>query len=288
MPTLEVTCPCCGEVYQAEPIGGHRLLCGDSTNERDVAQLMQDDSADAMWTDPPYGVSYVGKTADALTIENDGAEGLEELLADAFGRADDALKPGAPVYVAHPAGALSLTFLQQFLATGWRLHETLIWVKDSFVLGRSDYHYQHEPILYGYTAGGEGRRGRGGENGCWYGDNAQASVFQVARPKRSVEHPTQKPVPLVAQMLHNSTLAGQIVYEPFGGSGSTLIACERLRRRCYVVELSPVFADVILRRWEKEAGRDALLLSVDLDAPALDPNEREELLEMEQEVSVTP
>lgn len=226
----------------------HRLLCGDSTKLDDVARALGDERADCMWTDPPYGVSYVGKTKAKLTLANDSLAGskLLDFLCAAFVAADKrALKEGAAVYVAHPAGALSLQFLLAFDHAGWRLHQTLVWVKDSMVLGHSDYHYAHEPVLFGYTPA-NGRRGRGGEG--WYGDNAQTSVFEVRRPKASEEHPTMKPPELVAAMVRNSSPPGGLVYEPFSGSGSTMAACESIGRVCSAIELDPKYVAVALER----------------------------------------
>jgi DNA modification methylase len=238
-------------------LGDHRLFCGDSTSSSDVSKLMGSDVADMMWTDPPYGVSYVGKTKSALTIQNDGADGLDLLLADAFGRASEVLKDGAAIYISHPAGAKSVVFGVAFLAAGWRLHETLVWAKDSMVLGHSDYHYKHEPILFGYKAGG-GRRGRGGDG--WFGDNSQVSVLEVPRPSRSEEHPTMKPVALVAIMVRNSSAQGQIIYEPFSGSGTTIIACEQLGRKCRAIELSPGYVAVALQRFKDATGKTPTLV----------------------------
>lgn len=238
-------------------LGQHRLLCGDATQRSEVERLFSLGPASAMWTDPPYGVDYVGKTAEALTIENDGEAGLQALLEATFEVADEFLVDGAPVYIAHPAGALSVVFAQAFMDRGWRFHQGLIWVKDSMVLGHADYHYRHEPILFGYTAGG-GRRGRGGTG--WFGDNAQTTVFEVPRPKASREHPTMKPVELIEQHLVNSTAPGNHVYEPFGGSGSTLIACENLGRVCLATEIDAAYCDVIVDRWERHTGGTAELL----------------------------
>lgn len=234
-------------------LGPHRLLCGDSTDKAAVEAFMGGRLADCMWTDPPYGVEYVGKTKDALTIENDTAEGLPALLQGAFATATAILKPGVPVYVAHPPGPLSLEFARAFLEAGWLLRQSLVWVKDVMVLGHSDYHYRHEPILYGYTPGGDGRRGRGGEG--WFGDHSQTSVFEVPRPSRSEAHPNMKPIALIVPAIENSCPPGGLVYEPFGGSGSTLIAAHMSRRVARVVELSPAYCDVICRRWQQATGQ---------------------------------
>lgn len=187
-----------GDIWR---LGPHRLLCGDATDMAAVETMLDGDRCDCMWTDPPYGVDYVGKTKDALTIRNDGSDGLPGLLAGAYAVATAALKPGAPVYIAHPPGALFKVFADAFFDAGWRFHEGLVWVKDAMVLGHSDYHYRHEPIMYGYTAG-EGRRGRGGDG--WYGDHSQTSVFEIPKPSRSSDHPTMKPVELVTRCLNNS------------------------------------------------------------------------------------
>jgi DNA modification methylase len=231
-----------GDLWQ---IGEHRLLCGSSADESDVLRLMGNNKACLMWTDPPYGVSYVGKTKNALTIENDDAEGLEGLLNAAFSNADKVLAGGAAIYVAHPAGGLSVTFGVCFLAAGWRLHQTIIWVKDSMVLGHSDYHFRHEPIKFGYKKG-EGRFGRGGSG--WHGDHSQTSILEFDRPKRSEEHPTMKPVELVAYCVKNSSPQGGLLFEPFAGSGTTLVASQNLNRKCYAIEISENYCAVILER----------------------------------------
>lgn len=238
-----------GDVWR---LGPHRVLCGDSTNIAAVESMMGGDRADCMWTDPPYGVHYVGKTSDALTIQNDTEAGLPGLLAGAFAVATAALKPGAPVYVAHPPGALQREFINAFDQAGWMWRQSLIWVKDNFALGHSDYHYRHEPIFYGFAPGGTGHLGRSGDH--WYGDNAQDSVFEIPKPNRSSEHPTMNPVALVAAMLANSCPRGGLVYEPFGGSGSTLIAAHTLGMLAAVVELDPIYVDVICRRYQKHTG----------------------------------
>jgi len=237
-------------------LGQHRLLCGDATKPEDVARLTDGATAECMWTDPPYGVGYVGKTARALRIANDEAEQGPAVFAAACRVAP--LAPSAPFYVAVPAGPRQLDFLLAVRDVGWRLHRELIWVKNSIVLGHSDYHYAHEPILYGYTPGA-GRPGRGAHAGTrWYGDNSASSVLEYDKPARSIEHPTMKPVALVEECLANSTRAGDAIYEPFAGSGSTLIAAERLGRCCHAIEIDPAYAQVTIERWGAFTGEEAV------------------------------
>jgi DNA modification methylase len=235
-------------------LGRHRLLCGDSTKAEDVARLMAGEKATCLWTDPPYGVEYVGKTKDALRLQNDTAAGLRGLLDSSFANAAKSCVDGAAFYIARPPGALSVTFGNAILDAGWRIHQELQWVKDSMVLGHSDYHIKHETIVFGYMPGG-GRRGRGGDG--WYGDNSQTSVFEVDRPKASPDHPTGKPVDLIMQHLANSSRPDDLVIDLFGGSGSTLIACEQTNRRCAMMEIDPTYCDVIVLRWEQFTGLTA-------------------------------
>lgn len=256
-------------------LGAHRLVCGDSTDPAVLARLMGDERADCLWTDPPYGVEYVGKTKDALRIENDGAAGLGELLRDAFAAVAGVMRHGAPLYVAH-ADTERVTFETAFKAAGFLFRQNLIWVKNTIVLGRSDYHYQHEPILtgqapeepapaaggdelkehtpvlYGFTPGGAGRLGRGGAR--WYGDDSGSTVIEVPKPPANREHPTMKPVDLILPMLRRSVRRGGIVLDPFGGSGSTLIAADIRNAQARVVELDPRYCDVICRRWQQFTG----------------------------------
>jgi len=240
-----------GEIIE---LGQHRVLCGDSTNVAMVARLMGDDLADCMWTDPPYGVDYEGKRTLRRKIENDVSDGLAMMLLAVFTNSDSSLRPGAPIYIASPGGPRLVDFLKGFMEVGWLFRQGLVWVKDSFVVGHSDYHYRHEQILFGYKPG-EGRLGRGGPG--WFGDNKQDSVFDVVRPYNSKEHPTMKPVELIERCLGNSTQAGETVFDPFLGSGSTLIACEKTGRRCLGVEIDRQYADVIVQRWENFTGKKA-------------------------------
>ncbi len=214
------------------------------------------EQASCVWTDPPYGVNYEGGTKAKLTIKNDHPDGLKTLLLEAFAAMDGVLVPGGAIYLAHPAGAGSIVFGEAFLAQGWRLHQTLVWVKSKLVPGHSDYHYRHEPILFGYKPAPEGRRGRGSRG--WYGDNSASSVFEVDTPLRNADHPTSKPVALVEAMVRNSSRTGEIVLDGFLGSGSTLIACEQLGRRCFGIDLDPRYVDVAVRRWEQFTGKTAV------------------------------
>jgi len=187
------------------------------------------------------GVNYIGGTDDKLKFANDMAESLPALLKDVFGIMDTVLINGASIYIAHPQGKLGLLFGQAIIDVGWHLHETLIWVKDTFVLGHCDYHYQHEPIYYGWK----------GKNRKWYVGRDKSTIFEIPRPKRSIEHPTMKPIELIEAHLENSTRKGDLVLDPFCGSGSTLIACERMARKARCVEIEPAYIAVTLERWHQ-------------------------------------
>lgn len=237
-------------------VGSHRLLCGDATDAAAVGRLLAGEQAHVLWTDPPYGVDYVGKTARAMTIAGDAPAGLGDLLRRAFAAIGQVLVPGAAIYVCHQSGPRSIEVLRAFIDQGWRLHQQLIWAKDLLVLGHTDYHYRHEPIAYGFAPGG-GRRGRGG-NG-WYGGDAEDSILEVPRPSASREHPTMKPVELVARCVRNSSRPGDLVLDPFAGSGTTLIAAETLGRRGRGIELDPGYCDAALARLEALTGLEATL-----------------------------
>lgn len=237
-----------GDVWQ---LGPHRVLCGDSTDLAAVKGFMGDTRADVVWTDPPYGVSYVGKTKDALTISNDGADDLDGMLGAAFDAILGVAAPGAAVYIAAPPGPQGISFATA-LADRGMFRQRLVWVKDSLVLGHSDYHYKHEDIYYGFTPATGGRVGRGGDG--WYGDNAQTTILEFPRPKSSLDHPTMKPVELIAYCLGNSSRRGHVVLDLFGGSGSTLMAAHQSGRLARLVELDPVYVDVVCRRWQDHTG----------------------------------
>ena len=229
-------------------LGRHRLLCGDSTSAEDVGRLMGEKKADLLLTDPPYGVSYVGKTKDALTIENDALteSGLEDLIRDAFSLAEANCRPGAYWYATVSPGPLHILFADDWKRRGI-LRQIMVWVKDSMVLGHSEYHYQHEPILFGWIPGERHKNS----------DRTRTTVWQHARPKVSREHPTMKPVELWARAVQDGSIEGESVYDPFLGSGTTLVACEQLGRTCYGMEISPQYCQVIIDRWEKLTGQKA-------------------------------
>lgn len=237
-----------GDVWE---LGESRLLVGDAADEAVVLGVLGDDRADCVWTDPPYGVDYVGKTKDALAIQNDTSKGLPDLLAGAFRTLVAASRPGAPVYVAY-AMREHQAFHDALDSAGIVVRQHLVWVKNTMVLSHADYQYRHEPIIYGFTAGGAGRLGRGGPH--WCGDNRATTVFEVAKPPANRDHPTMKPVELIDGMLANSLPAGGLVLDLFGGSGSTLIAAHRRRSRALLVELDPRYADAICRRWQEHTG----------------------------------
>lgn len=224
-------------------LGSHRLMCGDSTSLEDVKQLTNGSQFDLLLTDPPYGVSYVGKTDNALTIENDSlAEPeLASLIIAAFDNAESASRPGAYWYATVPAGPLHLIFAEDWKRRGI-LRQIMVWVKDSMVLGHSEYHYQHEPILFGWK---EGKRHRNP-------DRTRTTVWSYDRPKANREHPTMKPVPLWAAAIKDGSVAGEIVYDPFLGSGTTLIAADQLGRVCFGMELSPKYCQVIVNRYKAQ------------------------------------
>lgn len=226
-----------GEIYE---LGPHKLLCGDSTDTESWAKLLGDEKLQMVWTDPPYGVSYVGKTKDALTIENDSldSEELYDFLCSAFDAVLSVCSEGASWYVAAPSGNLFHAFASALLERDiWR--HTLIWVKDRFVMGRCDYHYRHESIFYGWTKGAH-----------YFCDKRNLdTVIECPRPGASKIHPTMKPVELIKMMIENSSKPGWIVGDGFGGSGSTLLGCATTGRIARLIELDPKYCDAIRRRW---------------------------------------
>nr|WP_322786996.1 site-specific DNA-methyltransferase [Pseudobacteroides cellulosolvens] len=235
-------------------LGKHRLMCGDSTILQDVLTLMDGKKANTCVTDPPYNVDYTGATKDALKIKNDRLEDgkFYEFLLSAFKNVFEVLDNGGGIYVFH-ADTEGLNFRKAFKDAGFHLANVCIWVKQSMVLGRSDYQWQHEPVLYGWKPTGSHK---------WYSDRKQTTIWNFDRPSKNVEHPTMKPVNLVAYPIKNSSLSNCIVLDPFGGSGSTLIASEQLGRICNTMELDEKYCDVIVKRFINQAERtdDVFLL----------------------------
>jgi site-specific DNA-methyltransferase (adenine-specific) len=232
-------------------LGKHRLLCGDATDAADVARLFNDVTADLVWTDPPYGVDYVGAGPKKLTIANDalGEDGTRRLIAEALRLAP--LRPGGVFYVASPAGPLHLEFLLAIREAGLGMHQTIVWAKDRLVPGRSDYHYRHEPVLYGWRPGGAHH---------FIDDRKQDTIWEIPRPARSATHPTMKPVELVERAVRNSTRPGEVVFDPFAGSGTTHIAAEKSGRTGFAMEIDPRYAQVTIERWQAFTGCSAARL----------------------------
>lgn len=286
-----------GDIYM---LGSHRLMCGDSTDNGDVKILMDGKMGDMIFTDPPYNVSYEGKTSDRLTIKNDKMSGdaFYQFLFDAYTCMFEVIKPGGSIYVAH-ADSEGVNFRKAMMDAGWLYKQCIIWVKNTIVMGRQDHHWQHEPILYGWKPGSRHK---------WYGGRKQSTVinsedgvfvnrvkdgyqitfnngtkkvvlkvpeyetvevlsdemtttWHIDKPLRNGEHPTMKPIKLCARAIENSSKEGDIVVDFFGGSGSTLMACEQTGRVCYTMELDERYCDVIIKRWEQYTGKKALKIN---------------------------
>jgi DNA modification methylase len=287
-PAGDTAVTCRGDLWV---LGEHRLVCGDATSPADVARVVGGEAADAAWTDPPYNVAYESK-AGRIANDDLSAEAFGSFLGAAFAALAEHVRPGGAVYVAH-ADTEGEAFRRAFREAGLKLSGCLVWVKNALVLGRSDYQWRHEPILYGWRPGAAHQ---------WFGGRARTTVVEASdmpwsldatgavqidlgevtlrisgadleveelvgtvrraeKPRRSAEHPTMKPVGLIVPMLQNSTRRGESVLDPFGGSGSTLIACHQTGRRARLVEWEPRYADVIVRRWEEFSGREARLES---------------------------
>lgn len=286
-----------GDIWQ---LGRHRLMCGNATKQADVEKLMDGSLAAMIFTDPPYNVVYEGKTAEKLTIQNDNmpTDKFNQFLRDAFNSMFAANEPGGAIYVCH-ADSEGSNFRGAFQDAGWLLKQCLIWAKNQFVIGRQDYQWQHEPILYGWKPGAAHRWYGGRKQGTVIeevvpliiredeegalltittglqavtirvpsfevlqsGNDGLSTVWRFEKPLRNGEHPTMKPIGLCARAIQNSSRPGEIVADFFGGSGSTLMAAEQTGRVCYISEIDQVYCDVIIRRWEEFTGQKAILLS---------------------------
>ena len=225
-------------------VGRHRLVCGDATSEEDVNKLMDGKRANLILTDPPYGVSFCSSAG--LKIQNDSLknEDFYKFLLSAFKNMVAHAEPGASAYCFH-ADTEGLNFRTAFIDAGFHLAGCCIWVKDSLVLGRSDYQWQHEPVLYGFLKNGKH---------SWHSDRKQTTIWNFKKPKRNENHPTSKPLDLLSYPLQNSSQENAIVVDTFGGSGSTLMACELTNRICFTMELDEKYASVILRRYVDNTG----------------------------------
>lgn len=236
-----------GDIWQ---LGDHRLMCGDSTKASMIQELLSGENVDLYITDPPYNVAYEGKTKDALTIQNDemNDDSFRDFLVNAFMAADSVLKEGASFYIWH-ADIEGYNFRYAVKHCGWLMKQCLIWNKNAMVMGRQDYQWKHEPCLYGWKSGASHN---------WYSDRKQTTVLEFNKPNRNAEYPTMKPIELFAYQIQNSSRKGDIVLDSFGGSGTSIIACEQINRKCYMMELDPHYCDVIINRWETLTGRKAV------------------------------
>jgi site-specific DNA-methyltransferase (adenine-specific) len=229
-----------GDLFE---IGEHRLLCGDSTQTDTFEKLMQGELGDMVVTDPPYNVAYEGGTKEKLTIANDsmGNEEFYNFLYDFYTALGTAVKKGGAIYVWHASSEV-INFGKALVDAGWLLKQQLIWVKNNMVMGRQDYQWKHEPCLYGWLAG---------DSHKWYSDRKQTTVINFDKPQRNGEHPTMKPIGLFAYQIGNSSKSGDIVIDAFGGSGTTMVACEQLKRKARLVEFDPKYCQVIVDRMRK-------------------------------------
>jgi site-specific DNA-methyltransferase (adenine-specific) len=227
-----------GDLFE---IGEHRLLCGDSTDSDAVAKLMDGELADMCHTDPPYNIDYEGGSKKREKIANDKLDDFPKFLYDVYTTISTALKKGGAIYVWH-ASSETHNFIQQFLNAGFLFKSYIVWNKNNSTFGRSDYHWKHEPCIYGWLDGASHK---------WYGDRKQTTVWDIERPSRSDEHPTMKPIPLCSKPLENSSKQGDVVLDVFLGSGSTMVAAHQLKRKCYGMELDPKYCQVIIDRMRK-------------------------------------
>jgi DNA modification methylase len=232
-------------------LGKHRVMCGDSTVLDDVERLMDGAKADLLLTDPPYNVAYEGGTEEKLTIQNDDMsdQDFRQFLRDVYTTANAVMRPGAVFYIWH-ADSEGYNFRGAACDVGWQIRQCLIWNKSSLVLGRQDYHWKHEPCLYGW---------KDGAGHFWGSDRSQTTVLEFDRPRRNGEHPTMKPVELFQYQLENSSKRGGLVLDLFGGSGTTVIAAQKAGRQARLMELDPRYCDVIVKRWQQFTGKTATL-----------------------------
>jgi DNA modification methylase len=246
LPQTPVTLP--GDLWV---LGDHQVLCGDATVTADVQRLLGAEHADLVFTDPPYNVDYEGHTEDRLKIKGDRMSGeqFRQFLNAVFRSYRSIVKPGASLYVCH-SSCWQREFQDGLETAGFAVRCQIIWAKNTFAWGFGRYKFQHEPIFYCHV---------GGEKDPWYGDKSQSTLWEENKPAANRLHPTMKPVELVERSLANSSKAGDVIVDLFGGSGSTLIACERRNRKARLLEIDPCYVDVIVQRWQQYTGKTAIL-----------------------------
>lgn len=239
----ELEKPCFSRLGDVWTLGRHRLVCGDSTKPETYTMLMGETKANLVITDPPYNVNYEG-SAGKIKNDNMAGEKFYEFLLAAFKNMESVMATDASIYVFH-ADTEGLNFRRAFADAGFYLSGCCIWKKQSLVLGRSPYQWQHEPVLYGWKKNGKHQ---------WYTGRKETTIWEFDKPKKNGDHPTMKPIPLLAYPIGNSSMANSVVLDPFGGSGSTLIACEQTDRICRTIELDEKFCDVIVNRYIEQVG----------------------------------
>lgn len=230
-------------------LGNHRLICGDATVNDHVCKLMNEKQADMVFTDPPYNVNYQGKTKDVLKMRNDkmSQDKFYEFLYQSFRNMYAVTRKGGGIYIFH-ADMNTVIFRQAMVKSGWLFKQNLIWAKHHFVFSRQDYHWKHEPILYGWKPG---------KSHNWFGNRKQTTIWSYDRPMRNRQHPSMKPIEIPKQAIQNSAPSNGIVLDLFLGSGSTLLAAEQSQRVCYGMEIDPIYCDVTIERWEELTGKKA-------------------------------
>lgn len=247
-------------------LGDHRLVCGDAMVVSDLQYLMNNQKADMVFTDPPYNVNYEGYTQEKLKIKNDqmSDEQFKLFLITTFGSYRMVVKDGCSLYVCHPSSS-QREFQDAMEDCGFKVRCQIVWAKNTFAWGHGRYKFQHEPIFYAYVEG---------QTDPWYGDKSQSTLWEEKKPAANRLHPTMKPVELVLRAIRNSSKAGDIVVDLFGGSGSTLIAAEKANRRAFLMELDPAYCDVIVKRWEAFTGqkaRKSIVVELGSDTPTALP-----------------
>lgn len=244
-------------------LGDHKLICGDSTIKECLEELLENEQVNLLITDPPYNVDYSKSDKGKILNDSMSSSEFKKFLFSAFSAANNFLKKGSSFYIWH-SDIEAINFRQSILENDWKISSTLIWVKNHFVLSRCDYQPKHEPCLFGITSAYEDDHEsciygwKKGLSHRWYSDRKQSTILEFDKPVINTDHPTMKPVGLFQKQITNSTKSNEIVLDIFGGSGTTLIACEKTNRRARLVELDPKYCDVIIKRWQEFTGQEAI------------------------------